>query len=117
MHSNILYSRIHKTSTSSFTKRYLDTQVILKELSSYLHLLESRLSGLRCEIVMKLGAYAALCSMLLVERLMLSSDSFKMDVCNSCGLIAYTGWSDNTLCLSLSVPLCCYVCVCVSYCV
>ena len=38
------------------------------------------------------------CSMLLVERLMLSSDSFKMDVCNSCGLIAYTGWS---VCLSV----------------
>jgi len=35
--------------------------------------------------------------MLLVERLMLSSDSFKMDVCNSCGLIAYTGWSVSLL--------------------
>jgi len=35
--------------------------------------------------------------MLLVERLMLSSDSFKMDVCNSCGLIAYTSWSVSLL--------------------
>jgi len=42
--------------------------------------------------------------MLLVERLMLSSDSFKMDVCNSCGLIAYTGWSVDFV-LSLSLVL------------
>ncbi|KAL7639520.1 UNVERIFIED_CONTAM: hypothetical protein RMT77_010021 [Armadillidium vulgare] len=31
-------------------------------------------------------------SMLLVERLMKSSDAFNMDVCNKCGLIGYSGW-------------------------
>lgn len=31
-------------------------------------------------------------SMLLVERLMLSSDAFQVDVCNECGLLGYSGW-------------------------
>lgn len=31
-------------------------------------------------------------SMLLLERLMLSSDSFEVDVCGSCGLLGYSGW-------------------------
>ncbi|XP_011873023.1 PREDICTED: DNA-directed RNA polymerase III subunit RPC2 [Vollenhovia emeryi] len=31
-------------------------------------------------------------SMLLVERLMISSDAFKVDICNNCGLIGYNGW-------------------------
>ncbi|ODM89004.1 DNA-directed RNA polymerase III subunit RPC2 [Orchesella cincta] len=31
-------------------------------------------------------------SNLLVERLMLSSDAFNVDVCNSCGLMGYSGW-------------------------
>lgn len=31
-------------------------------------------------------------SMMLVERLMVSSDAFKVDVCNICGLLAYSGW-------------------------
>ncbi|KAL0117470.1 hypothetical protein PUN28_010353 [Cardiocondyla obscurior] len=31
-------------------------------------------------------------SMLLLERLMISSDAFKVDVCNKCGLIGYNGW-------------------------
>ena len=35
-------------------------------------------------------AYGA--SMLLVERLMISSDAFSSDVCNTCGLLAYSGW-------------------------
>jgi DNA-directed RNA polymerase III subunit RPC2 len=35
-------------------------------------------------------AYGA--SMLLVERLMISSDAFTSDVCNTCGLLAYSGW-------------------------
>ena len=35
-------------------------------------------------------AYGA--SMLLVERLMISSDEFTSDVCNTCGLLAYSGW-------------------------
>lgn len=31
-------------------------------------------------------------SMLLMERLMISSDEFKMHACNQCGLIGYKGW-------------------------
>ncbi|KAF7994414.1 hypothetical protein HCN44_003886 [Aphidius gifuensis] len=31
-------------------------------------------------------------SMMLIERLMLSSDAFKLDICNKCGLMAYSGW-------------------------
>jgi len=31
-------------------------------------------------------------SMLLLERLMLSSDAFDVDVCNTCGVMAYSGW-------------------------
>merc|ERR1711878_210399 len=38
-------------------------------------------------------AYGA--SMLLVERLMISSDAFDVDVCNKCGLLAYSGWCHN----------------------
>lgn len=35
-------------------------------------------------------AYGA--SQLLLERLMLSSDAFDVDVCNQCGLMGYNGW-------------------------
>ncbi|XP_014238823.1 DNA-directed RNA polymerase III subunit RPC2 [Trichogramma pretiosum] len=31
-------------------------------------------------------------SMMLIERLMISSDSFDVDVCNNCGLMAYSGY-------------------------
>lgn len=31
-------------------------------------------------------------SMMLVERLMISSDAFDVDVCNLCGRLAYSGW-------------------------
>eukprot|EP00056_Hartaetosiga_gracilis_P005083 m.81120 g.81120 ORF g.81120 m.81120 type:complete len:1154 (+) comp12046_c0_seq2:38-3499(+) len=31
-------------------------------------------------------------SMLLLERLMLSSDSYKMNACSKCGLLGYSGW-------------------------
>lgn len=31
-------------------------------------------------------------SMLLIERLMVSSDSFEVDVCGGCGLLGYSGW-------------------------
>ncbi len=30
--------------------------------------------------------------MLLVERLMISSDAFEVDVCEKCGLIGYSAW-------------------------
>ena len=33
-----------------------------------------------------------LCSMLIMERLMISSDAFEIDVCGQCGLIGYSGW-------------------------
>lgn len=32
------------------------------------------------------------CSMLIMERLMISSDSFEVDVCNLCGRLAYSSW-------------------------
>ena len=35
--------------------------------------------------------YISFCSMLIMERLMISSDAFKIDVCNNCGLIGYFG--------------------------
>lgn len=35
-------------------------------------------------------AYGA--SQLLLERLMLSSDAFEVDICNKCGLMGYSGW-------------------------
>lgn len=31
-------------------------------------------------------------SMLILERLMISSDAFDVDVCNQCGLMGYFGW-------------------------
>ncbi|KAA0188111.1 hypothetical protein HAZT_HAZT004281 [Hyalella azteca] len=34
------------------------------------------------------------CSMLLVERLMISSDAFDADVCRKCGLLGYLGWCE-----------------------
>ncbi|KTW30037.1 DNA-directed RNA polymerase III subunit RPC2 [Pneumocystis jirovecii RU7] len=38
-------------------------------------------------------AYGA--SQLLLERLMLSSDAFKVDICEACGLIGYKGWCNR----------------------
>lgn len=35
-------------------------------------------------------------SMLLLERLMISSDAFEVDVCGQCGLLGYSGWSVRT---------------------
>ena len=54
-------------------------------------------------------AYGA--SMLLVERLMISSDAFNCDVCNKCGLLAYSGWchtcqSSESVC-SIKIPYAC----------
>lgn len=31
-------------------------------------------------------------SMLLLERLMISSDAFEVNICDKCGLIGYSGW-------------------------
>ena len=31
-------------------------------------------------------------SMLLLERVMISSDIFEVDVCGKCGLLGYSGW-------------------------
>ena len=33
-----------------------------------------------------------LSSMLILERLMISSDAFEVDICNKCGLLGYFGW-------------------------
>ena len=52
----------------------------------------SRDGGLRLGEMARdcLIAYDA--SMLLVDRLMIYSDAFNVDVCNTCGLLAYSGW-------------------------
>lgn len=31
-------------------------------------------------------------SMLIMERLMISSDAFDVDVCGKCGLLGFSGW-------------------------
>ncbi|XP_074641286.1 DNA-directed RNA polymerase III subunit RPC2-like [Tubulanus polymorphus] len=50
-------------------------------------------------------------SMLLLERLMISSDSFEVDVCNKCGLMGYSGWchfcKSSTNVSSLKIPYAC----------
>ncbi|EPB70200.1 DNA-directed RNA polymerase, beta subunit [Ancylostoma ceylanicum] len=55
----------------------------------------SREGGLRLGEMERdcLIAYGA--SMLLMERLMVSSDEFKVEVCSECGLIGYHGWCQN----------------------
>lgn len=35
-------------------------------------------------------------SQLLLERLMVSSDAFKVDVCQECGFMGYNGWCMRT---------------------
>ncbi|XP_031570048.1 DNA-directed RNA polymerase III subunit RPC2-like isoform X2 [Actinia tenebrosa] len=54
-------------------------------------------------------AYGA--SMLLIERLMISSDAFEVDVCGECGLLGYSGWchyckSSHNI-ASLKIPYAC----------
>lgn len=50
-------------------------------------------------------------SMLLLERLMISSDAFEVDVCNNCGLLGYSGWchycKSSTNVSSLKIPYAC----------
>ena len=54
-------------------------------------------------------AYGA--SMLLMERLMISSDQFTVEVCTQCGLIGFPGWCQhckrpNTL-SQIKIPYAC----------
>ncbi|CAB0019412.1 unnamed protein product [Nesidiocoris tenuis] len=53
---------------------------------------KSREGGLRLGEMERdcLISYGA--SMMLIERLMISSDAFDVDVCNLCGRLAYSGW-------------------------
>ncbi|XP_015178879.1 PREDICTED: DNA-directed RNA polymerase III subunit RPC2 isoform X2 [Polistes dominula] len=50
-------------------------------------------------------------SMMLVERLMISSDAFDVDICNKCGLMAYSGYCHScrsSTCVStISMPYAC----------
>ncbi|KAK2158794.1 hypothetical protein LSH36_164g11051 [Paralvinella palmiformis] len=50
-------------------------------------------------------------SMLLLERLMISSDAFEVEVCNKCGLLGYSGWcqycKSSTQVASLKIPYAC----------
>ncbi|XP_014613711.1 PREDICTED: DNA-directed RNA polymerase III subunit RPC2 [Polistes canadensis] len=50
-------------------------------------------------------------SMMLVERLMISSDAFDVDICNKCGLMAYSGYCHScrsSSCVStISMPYAC----------
>jgi DNA-directed RNA polymerase III subunit RPC2 len=50
-------------------------------------------------------------SMLLMERLMISSDQFDIDVCNICGLLGYSGWchycQSSSNVASIKIPYAC----------
>ncbi|CAF0705914.1 unnamed protein product [Brachionus calyciflorus] len=50
-------------------------------------------------------------SMLLMERLMISSDQFEIDICNKCGLLGYSGWchycQSSSNVSSLKIPYAC----------
>ena len=50
-------------------------------------------------------------SMLLMERLMISSDQFDIDVCNVCGLLGYSGWchfcQSSSNVASIKIPYAC----------
>lgn len=50
-------------------------------------------------------------SMLIMERLMISSDAFDVDVCNHCGRLAYSSWCHNcrssTNVAKISIPYAC----------
>lgn len=50
-------------------------------------------------------------SMLIMERLMISSDAFDVDVCNQCGLLAYCSWCNacksSSSVSKISIPYAC----------
>ena len=50
-------------------------------------------------------------SMLLIERLMISSDQFEVDVCERCGLLGYSGWchfcKSSSKVSSIKIPYAC----------
>ncbi|CAF3552571.1 unnamed protein product [Rotaria socialis] len=50
-------------------------------------------------------------SMLILERLMISSDQFQVDVCNQCGLFGYNGWcqycKSSSDVASIKIPYAC----------
>lgn len=52
----------------------------------------SREGGLRLGEMERDCLIAYGCSMLIMERLMISSDAFDVDVCNTCGRLAYSSW-------------------------
>lgn len=59
----------------------------------------------------KIYFFFLFCSMLILERLMISSDAFNVDVCNKCGLIGYFGWChfcrSSASVSSLRIPYAC----------
>lgn len=49
-------------------------------------------------------------SMMLVERLMVSSDQCEVDVCNKCGRLGYCGWCNSCKCSNVSTITMPYAC-------
>lgn len=49
-------------------------------------------------------------SMMLVERLMVSSDQCYVDVCNKCGRPGYCGWCNSCKCSNVSTITMPYAC-------
>uniref|UniRef100_A0A069DXS3 DNA-directed RNA polymerase subunit beta n=1 Tax=Panstrongylus megistus TaxID=65343 RepID=A0A069DXS3_9HEMI len=72
---------------------------------------KSREGGLRVGEMERdcLISYGA--SMMLIERLMISSDAFDVDVCNLCGRLAYSGWchacSSSASVSTIRIPYAC----------
>lgn len=68
--------RIHSSSSLYFSRRLFDR-------------LWSKVNSLKFPSYLLPYNYF---SMLILERLMISSDQFQVDVCNQCGLFGYNGW-------------------------
>ncbi|KAL1131980.1 hypothetical protein AAG570_011591, partial [Ranatra chinensis] len=72
---------------------------------------KSREGGLRVGEMERdcLISYGA--SMMLIERLMISSDAFDVDICNLCGRLAYSGWchgcSSSASVSTIRIPYAC----------